>query len=158
MEEPDATIERALVRMRRDQQAGHLQRRATAPAETDAAPAAADAAANAARFRYLDALDDATDGLPISQIADAIGVDRPRASRLTTALVADGLAERRGDPADSRVTRIRLTPAGRAVVDGVHATRRHAVTEALRKARFTGAEAETFAELLDRFVEAWPRA
>ena len=145
MEEPDATIERALVRMRRDQQARHLQRRAAAKT------------ADAARFRYLDALEEATDGLPISQIADAIGVDRPRASRLTTELVADGLVDRRADPADSRVTRIRLTPTGRSLVDGVHATRRNAVTEALRQARFTGEEAETLAELLDRFVEAWPR-
>ncbi|GAA0905655.1 hypothetical protein GCM10009558_094810 [Virgisporangium aurantiacum] len=147
MEEPDATIERALVRMRRDQQAGHLQRRAATARNADAA-----------RFRYLDALDDATDGLPISQIAAAIGVDRPRASRLTTELVADGLVERRGDPADSRVTRIRLTPTGRAMVDGVHATRRDAVTEALRTARSTEAEAGMLAELLDRFVAAWPRA
>jgi DNA-binding MarR family transcriptional regulator len=111
-----------------------------------------------ARFRYLDAIDDTTEGLPVSQIADAIGVDRPRASRLTTDLVTDGLVERRADPADSRVTRVRLTGAGRALVDGVHTTRRTAVTETLKKARFTHAEAKTFAELLDRFVEAWPRA
>ena len=148
MEKPDATIERALVRIRRDQQAGHLQRCAAAKGAT----------ADAARFRYLDALEDATDSLPISQIADAIGVDRPRASRLTTELVADGLVDRRADPADSRVTRIRLTPTGRALVDGVHATRRDAVTEALRQARFTDEEAETLAKLLDRFVAAWPRA
>lgn len=148
MHEPDATIERALVRMRRDQQAGHLQRRSATPA---------DPATDAARFRYLDALEDTTDGLPISQIADAIGVDRPRASRLTTDLVTDGLVTRRTDPTDSRITRIRLTATGRALVDRVHATRRGAVTEALSRARFTAEEASTFALLLDRFVTAWPR-
>jgi DNA-binding MarR family transcriptional regulator len=141
--ESDAVIERALVRIRRDQQARHLQRRATG------------GATDAARFRYLDALEDAGDGLPISQVADAIGVDRPRASRLTTELVADGLVDRGSDPGDSRFARIRLTPAGRELVDRVHAARREAVAAAL--AGFSAEEAATFATLLDRFVAAWPR-
>jgi DNA-binding MarR family transcriptional regulator len=146
---PDEVIERALVRIRRDQQAGHLQRRA---AQGDRAAASA---VNAARFRYLDALDGARDGLPISEIADAIGVDRPRASRLTTELVGKGLVERDSVPGDSRYALIRLTRQGKKLVDGVHETRRRSVAEALTG--FTAREAQAFAALLERFVEAWPR-
>ncbi|MEV6928326.1 helix-turn-helix domain-containing protein [Dactylosporangium sp. NPDC051485] len=146
---PDEVIERALVRIRRDQQARHLQRRAV-----QGDPAAA-SAVNAARFRYLDALDGAPNGLPISEVADAIGVDRPRASRLTTELVGDGLVERDTMPGDSRYALIRLTQQGKKLVDGIHETRRRNVAEALTE--FTTQEAQTFAALLERFVDAWPR-
>src|SRR5262245_7879302 len=122
---PDEVIERALVRIRRDQQARHLQRRA---AQGD--PAAA-SAVNAARFRYLDVLDGADNGLSISEVAEAIGVDRPRASRLTTELVGHGLVARDSVPGDSRYALIRLTPQGKELVDGIHTTRRRGVAEAL---------------------------
>ena len=149
MAEPDETIARALVRIRRDQQARHLQRRA---AEGDAVAASA---VNAARFRYLDALEEAQDGLSISDVADAIGVDRPRASRLTTELLADGLIEREPQPGDSRYALIRLTDRGREFVTGIHESRRQSVAEAL--AGFTPDESRTLATLLTRFVDAWPR-
>ncbi|GAB3165786.1 hypothetical protein GCM10027059_23820 [Myceligenerans halotolerans] len=147
--EPDQVIERALAGIRRGQQARRLQRRT---AEGDPAVASA---ASAARFRYLDALDGAGEGLAISQIADAIDVDRPRASRLTGELLAEGLIERETAPDDSRYACIRLTATGRDLVDRVHAARRQSVTEAL--AGFTDAEARALATLLERFVEAWPR-
>jgi DNA-binding MarR family transcriptional regulator len=142
---PDAVIERALVRIRRDQQSRHLQRRA--PGDFTSA--------NAARFRFLDALDASGDPLPISKVAEAIGVDRPRASRLTAELVAENLVERDQVPGDSRVTRVRLTARGRRVVDAAHANRRRSVRRAL--STFTDAEAAALADLLDRFVESWPR-
>ncbi|MCD0442629.1 MarR family transcriptional regulator [Glycomyces sp. A-F 0318] len=147
--EPDQVIERALVRIRRVQQSRRLQRRAAG-----GDPAAA-SAASAARFRYLDALEGAREGLAISQIADAIDVDRPRASRLTGELLADGLIERETAPGDSRYARIRLTAEGEDFVDRVHASRRRAVAEAL--SGFTGEEARTLAALLERFVAAWPQ-
>lgn len=149
MREPDEMIARALVRIRRDQQARHLQRRAA-----DGDPVAA-SAVNAAKFRYLDALEDVREGLPISEIAEAIGVDRPRASRLTTELLGDGQIERELQPGDSRYSLIRLTPQGRAFVAGVHESRRRSVAEAL--AGFTAEEARTLATLLERFIDAWPR-
>jgi DNA-binding MarR family transcriptional regulator len=145
--DPADVIEQALVRIRRAQQARRLQRRA---AQGD--PAAA-SAVSAARFRHLDALDGADDGLAISEIADAIGVDRPRASRLTATLLADGLIERDTVPGDSRYAIIRLSRAGKALVDDVHESRRRGVAEAL--AGFTPEDAQTFAALLERFVDAW---
>lgn len=146
--EPEDVVERALVRIRRDQQARRLHRAAT--------PDGARSSADAARFRYLDALDGADDGMAISDVGEAIGVDRPRASRLTTELLGDGLVERRTDPDDSRYVLVRLTAQGRSLVDAVRSTRRTAVGEAL--AGFTPDEARTFADLLERFVTAWPRA
>ncbi|MEU6248605.1 MarR family transcriptional regulator [Glycomyces sp. NPDC047010] len=146
---PDEVIEQALVRIRRDQQARGLQRR------TADGVAAQASAASAARFRYLDALDGRAEGQAISQIAEAIDVDRPRASRLTAALLADGLIEREAAPGDQRYATIRLTAAGRDFVGRVHAARRRSVAEAL--GGFSEDEARTLAALLERFVDAWPR-
>lgn len=145
--DPERVIERALVRIRRDQQNRKLQRRAGEPG--------AASAENAARFRYLDVLEDAGQSLAISQIAEAIDVDRPRASRLTGELLADGLIERDTAPGDSRYVLIRLTAQGRELVDHVHRSRRRAVADALTG--FTEEEARTLAALLERFVDAWPR-
>ncbi|QVQ51956.1 MarR family transcriptional regulator [Spiractinospora alimapuensis] len=146
---PVEAIEGALVRIRRDQQARRLHRRAAEDG------AAARGAADAARFRYLDALDGAPRELAISEVAEAIGVDRPRASRLTRELIADGLVEHGSDARDSRYTRLRLTHSGQELVDAVRARRRRAVADAL--GGFTAEEARTLAVLLDRFVDAWPR-
>jgi DNA-binding MarR family transcriptional regulator len=148
-QDPEGVVERALVRIRRDQQGRRLHHKA---AKGD--PAAA-SSASAARFRYLDALDEVGDSMAISEIGQAIGVDRPRASRLTTELLDDGLVERRPNPDDSRYALVRLTAHGKSLVDDVRANRRAAVAEALDG--FTPEEARTFATLLDRFVAAWPR-
>ncbi len=146
--EPEERVERALVRIRRDQQAQRLHRTA---ANSDAVAATP---ASAARFRYIDALEDAENGMAISEIGEAIGVDRPRASRLTTELLNDGLIERQLNPDDSRYALVRLTAQGRSLVNEVHRTRRAAVAEAL--AEFTPDESRVFADLLERFVTAWP--
>ncbi|MDI6103856.1 MarR family transcriptional regulator [Actinoplanes sp. NEAU-A12] len=146
---PDELIAMALVRIRRDQQARRLQRRA-APGDPGAA-----SANNAARYRYLDALDDSRTAMSISEIADAIAVDRPRASRLTTELIGKGYIEREPAPGDSRYTLIRLTALGKEFVADIHEHRRRGVAEAL--AGFTAEESRTLAELLERFVDAWPR-
>jgi DNA-binding MarR family transcriptional regulator len=50
---------------------------------------------------------------------------------------------------------IELTPAGRAHLADAHQTRREAVESAL--AAFSPEETAQFADLLDRFVAAWPR-
>ncbi len=146
---PDEVIEQALVRIRRDQQAARLQGRSAAVG------ALGGRRLDAARFRYLDALESAGGGAPISQVAEAIGVDRPRASRLTRDLVEAGLVRRTTVPGDGRVIRVELTPAGREPVEAAHRARRESVRRAL--AGFTTAEARDLAALLDRFVTDWPR-
>ncbi|HEX2144228.1 MAG TPA: MarR family transcriptional regulator [Glycomyces sp.] len=144
----EAVIEQSLVRIRRDQ-ARRLQRQDAA----EGGPKSI--AANAARLRYLDALEGDERGRTISQVAEAIGVDRPRASRLTTELFAENLIERQVSLNDSRYSQVTLTDAGRVLIGSIREERRRAVGEAL--AAFTEKEAREFASLLERFVEAWPR-
>lgn len=112
----------------------------------------------AARFRMLDALQAASKAetsLSISALAETVGVDQPRASRLVQEGVERGLVRRVQDPSDARRTLIELTSAGRKLITEVRDHRRSAVEEAI--AAFTPEEAQTFATLFDRFVRAWPR-
>lgn len=176
--DPIAIVEAALVAMRRDQGRRRLQHRAEHGAphpghrphgdhhghhdhEPDASGGHRRRArgpqglAHAARFRLLDALEAAPQPPSVGQLAEAIGVDQPRASRLVQAAVEAGHARREVDPSDARRSAIVLTAAGRRVLAGARDTRRGAVETAL--AGFTPDEAAEFARLLARFVAAWPR-
>jgi DNA-binding MarR family transcriptional regulator len=147
-QDPVSVIERALVAMRRDQQARRLQRgrgpRGHGPDRS---------LGGAARFRMLDALE--AGPRTISEVAGAIGVDQPRASRLVAEAADRGLVRRGVDPRDARRAVVELTPAGLAFLQSAHASRRDAVETAL--AGFSPTERQDFAVLLDRFVAAWPR-
>jgi DNA-binding MarR family transcriptional regulator/GNAT superfamily N-acetyltransferase len=55
-----------------------------------------------------------TDGAEVRALRSRLGLDSGHLSRLLRALEADGLAAVGGDPADARVRRARLTPAGLA--------------------------------------------
>ncbi|WP_308797666.1 MarR family winged helix-turn-helix transcriptional regulator [Agromyces silvae] len=90
----------------------------------------------------------------ISQLADAIGVDQPRASRLAQAAIAAGHVRREVDPNDARRSILSVTDAGRAMLTAAVSHRRAAIETAL--AGFTDAERAEFAALFSRFVEAWP--
>nr|WP_277871068.1 MarR family winged helix-turn-helix transcriptional regulator [Agromyces albus] len=114
-----------------------------------------DGLAQAARFRLLDALEGTERPPSVSELADAIGVDQPRASRLVQAAVEAGHARREVDPVDARRSAIVLTAAGRKLLADARGTRRDAVVTAL--AEFTPEERAELARLLSRFVAAWPR-
>jgi DNA-binding MarR family transcriptional regulator len=146
--DPAAAIEAALTAIRRLQQQGSLQREAV-PGQDAAARSL-----TAAKFRYLDALAAADGGLGIVEIADRIGVDQPRASRLTAELEQAGLVARARDPADQRRHVVSLTPAGRRPVEQASARRRQRVEQALQA--LTPSEREHLADLLTRFLAAWP--
>lgn len=113
--------------------------------------------AGAARFRLLEALlaADSDTRIGISEVAAAIGVDQPRASRLVNDAAERGLVVRAVDPRDARRSVITLTDAGRALLESARASRRSAVTEAL--ADFSPAETRELAALLTRFAAAWPQ-
>jgi DNA-binding MarR family transcriptional regulator len=66
--------------------------------------------------------------LRISDLAVHEGVSQPGMTTLINRLAADGLAERFADPADGRVSLVRITAAGRAVLTDRHRIR----TEAIR--------------------------
>ena len=149
-------IEAALTAIRRMQQQGRLQRIAVPGPEVpdDAARDLRTRSLTAAKFRYLDALAAADGGLGIVDLAERIGVDQPRASRLTAELERDGLVSRSRDPADHRRHVVTLTPAGRRPLEQATALRRDRIQNALRA--LTPTERRQLADLLTRFLDAWP--
>lgn len=103
-----------------------------------------------ARFRMLDALLGGPNS--VSELAEAIGVDQPRASRLVADAAHRGMVERHPDPADARRIVVELTAAGRTMLEGVKSSRRSRVEAALDS--FTPDERAAFAALLGRFAAA----
>ena len=93
-----------------------------------------------ARMRLLEALAAASHPLSVGEIADAVGVDQPRAS--------SGSASRR--------TRVALTDAGTRLVRGFRGERREAIDSAL--AAFTDEERAELARLLTKLADSWPGA
>jgi DNA-binding MarR family transcriptional regulator len=109
-----------------------------------------------ARMRLLEALAAASHPLSVGEIADAVGVDQPRASRLVQQAVELDLARREADPDDARRTRVALTDAGTRLVRGFRGERREAVDAAL--AAFTDDERAELARLLTKLADSWPGA
>lgn len=108
-----------------------------------------------ARLRLLEALAAASHPLSVGEIAEAVGVDQPRASRLVQQGVEMGLVRREADPDDARRTRVALTDAGRSIVRGFRGERRDAIDTALNT--FTDQERADLARLLTKLADAWPR-
>ncbi|WP_400997614.1 MarR family winged helix-turn-helix transcriptional regulator [Agromyces sp. GXQ0307] len=109
-----------------------------------------------ARARLLAMLDAADRPMSVTELAGAVGVDQPRASRLVQAVVEEGLAVREADPDDARRTRIRITDDGRTAVHAATSSRRRAIEAALDG--FTPEDRERFADLLGRFADGLRRA
>jgi DNA-binding MarR family transcriptional regulator len=109
-----------------------------------------------ARLRLLEALAAASHPLSVGEIADAVGVDQPRASRLVQQAVELELARREADPDDARRTRVALTDAGTRLVRGFRGERREAMDAAL--AAFTDDERAELARLLTKLADSWPGA
>ncbi|WP_235008179.1 MarR family winged helix-turn-helix transcriptional regulator [Microbacterium timonense] len=107
-----------------------------------------------ARMRLLEALAAASHPLSVGEIADAVGVDQPRASRLVQQAVQMDLVRREADPDDARRTRVALTDAGTRLVRGFRGERREAVDAAL--AAFTDEERAELARLLTKLADSWP--
>jgi DNA-binding MarR family transcriptional regulator len=108
-----------------------------------------------ARLRLLEALAAASGPLSVSEIAEAVGVDQPRASRLVQQAAQMGLVRREADADDARRTRVALTDDGRKIVRGFRGERRSAIDAAL--AGFTDDERTELARLLTKLADSWPR-
>lgn len=118
-------------------------------------PGANDRFGGPARFRLLEALAASPEPLSVSELADAIGVDQPRASRLVQQAVALDLVAREADPEDARRTRIALTEHGRSLAGGMRGHRRETVRAALDA--LTDDERAEFVRLLAKFAGGWPQ-
>ncbi|GAB3826720.1 MarR family winged helix-turn-helix transcriptional regulator [Kribbella italica] len=133
--DPVAEVEAAMIAVRR------RQTRRVFAAETG----------GDASQQVLDALE-AAGPLGVNGVADALGVDQPRASKLVAAAVTAGLVRRDADQHDGRRTVLVLTDAGRDRLTEVHTHRRARFTGAMQT--WSAAEQQTFADLLTRFVSA----
>ena len=92
--------------------------------------------------------------LSVSDIAERIGVDQPRASRLVAQAVEFGFVRREADPEDARRIRIVPTGEGTEMANRLRGQRGEAVREAL--AGFSETEQQQLATLLERLADAWP--
>ncbi|NEW46644.1 MarR family winged helix-turn-helix transcriptional regulator [Nocardia cyriacigeorgica] len=132
-------VERAMVEIRRRQ-----TRRTLAPQGEPAGQA----------FDVLDVVA-ATTQPTVSTVADALAVDRPRASRLVAAAVDAGYIERIADQSDGRRSLLAVTPTGRSALHSAHQRRIDAFTSAMHT--WTAPERTQFADLLTRFVAGMQR-
>lgn len=132
-----AAIERAMVAIRRRQRRRALGKR------VGAAP----------HFDVLDVIEE-SGSVSVSGVAEALSVDQPRASRLVTAAVEEGLVRRVADQADGRRALLELTEAGRQALEAAHAGRQAVFAEAV--SGWTEEERASFARLLTRFVAGLP--
>lgn len=107
-----------------------------------------------ARVRMLEALAAASAPLSVGEVAAAVGVDQPRASRLVQQAADHGFVRREADPDDARRTRIALTDLGAQVAARFSGGRREAVRTAL--ADFSEPERAELARLLVKLAAAWP--
>jgi DNA-binding MarR family transcriptional regulator len=80
------------------------------------------------QLKALHALDIAAQETSVKELAEAMGLSLPAASRTVEGLLRRGYLERREDEHDRRVKRLRLTPAG------------HDALERLNRARLAGLE------------------
>jgi DNA-binding MarR family transcriptional regulator len=75
------------------------------------------------QFKTLAMLSDTHDELTVKEVADVMSLSLPAASRAVDGLVQRGYVERREDDADRRQKRVRIAPAGEAVMERVAAVR-----------------------------------
>jgi DNA-binding MarR family transcriptional regulator len=93
-----------------------------------------------------------SEGLRMSDLADALRIDASTATRAVQRLVDAGLAERRPDPCDRRGVVVMPTPLGVRIREELQAKALDAMNELL--AGFDDAELHHLGELLDRFIAA----
>ncbi len=107
-----------------------------------------------ALLRLLSQLAHAPHPLSISELAEQVEVDQPRASRLVQQAVERGFAAREADPEDARRTRVRITELGEQTVHGFRGRQRADVTTALTA--LDPAERAELARLIAKLADAWP--
>ncbi|MBP2321884.1 DNA-binding MarR family transcriptional regulator [Kibdelosporangium banguiense] len=127
-------VERAMVAIRRSQSRRMLSRHM---------------AVDPAVFGVLDAVEEHGPS-SVTDLADALAVDQPRASRLVAKAVDEGFLVRQADQNDGRRSLVSLTASGRAQVDAAHSSRQEVFARAM--ANWSDNERTTFARLLTEFI------
>ncbi|WP_370414946.1 MarR family winged helix-turn-helix transcriptional regulator [Streptomyces fradiae] len=140
-------VERAMVAIRRSQTRRSLGR--LAPPDGEGRPV------DPTLFGVLDAVEERDGACSVSDVAAALGVDQPRASRLVLRAAEEGWLTRAPDPGDARRTLLALTPEGRDRLDRTHRLREEVFARAM--ADWPAADRVEFARLLTAFVEGFGR-
>jgi MarR family transcriptional regulator, lower aerobic nicotinate degradation pathway regulator len=91
-------------------------------------------------------------GLDQAGLAEAIGVDRVTVGQVIRRLAARGLVERGGSAVDKRAKTVRLSPAGRALLDTLAPLTASAHDRTL--AALSAEERESFMAALKKLVQA----
>ena len=86
-------------------------------------------------------------------VAARAGLEPSRISKEVRALLADGLVEEHGDPADRRVTLLATTPAGERAYAAYHEAANAALAEVL--SGWDRADVASLRSLLDRLAEGF---
>jgi DNA-binding MarR family transcriptional regulator len=149
-DDPVDAVERAMVRIRRSQSRRALGRAAAARSGRSLDPA---------RFAVLDAVEEGSEHegaeLGVGAVAERLGIDPSRASRLVAEAVAAGLVERVASQADGRRIRLRLTGPGADLVGEVREGRRAMFARVM--ADWSEDERAEFARGITRFVDGLGR-
>jgi DNA-binding MarR family transcriptional regulator len=93
------------------------------------------------------------DALTVTRLAEALGVDQPRASRLAAQAVEAGLLRRQADQEDGRRSLLVLTDAGTSALTDIRGFRCRVIAEVT--ADWPPSERAQFARLLTRFVRGF---
>jgi DNA-binding MarR family transcriptional regulator len=93
----------------------------------------------------------AEEPMNVKEIAEAMQVEGPHATRQVHKLVMRGLATKTIDPDDRRVARIELTPEGIELVDRYHAVIKRWMREAV--AHWPHDERQLVCRLINRWVD-----
>lgn len=147
--EPDealAAIERAFVRMRRAMSRRNLGARMVRELG---------GGVELSHLGVVDAVEEGPDAdggaVTVGMVAERLGIDPSRASRVVASAIQAGHVERVASQADGRRVGLRLTDAGRALAQSAHHLRQRAFAEAMEG--WSDADKRDFARLLSRFVE-----
>ncbi|HET9613464.1 MAG TPA: MarR family transcriptional regulator [Candidatus Limnocylindrales bacterium] len=106
------------------------------------------------QWRMLTVLDQADRGSRLTELAEAIGMSLPSASRMVSRLATRGLVSSRPDVDDRRAVRIELTREGRDMVEGVLRRRRTSVDGALGDIRLSTSFLDELRSVADALVRA----
>ncbi|ARF59134.1 MarR family winged helix-turn-helix transcriptional regulator [Streptomyces gilvosporeus] len=142
-QEAVAAVERAMVAIRRSQTRRSLGRLAPRDGGKPIDPTL---------FSVLDAIEACgrDRACAVSDVAAALGVDQPRASRLVLRATEEGWITRRTDPSDARRTLLTLSHEGQEQVDRAHRFRQEVFARAM--ADWPDNDRTEFARLITAFV------
>jgi len=141
-----AAIELALGRLRRNQTRRSLgkiaEHQLTGPAELSLVPVL---------YAVEEGAEPDSEGVTVGLVADRLGLDPSRASRMVSATIQAGYLERVASQTDGRRIQLRLTESGMALAEETHKFRQAYLGRAT--AQWSNPDRAELARLLSRFTE-----